>query len=279
MNPMNLLTIDEAKCNRDGICAAECPAMIIRLKDGGGVPELVPGGEVICIECGHCVAVCPTHALSHQKVPRDDCPVIRKELEVGEEQAVQFLRSRRSIRIYKDKPVERDKLLRIIEIARYGPTGGNSQMVEWVVYDDAEKIHDLAEMTADWIRYTLDNEPEKAHFSVDFLKLFLAAWDAGQDGILRNAPALVTALAPSQVGNGIVDPVIALTYLELAAMTQGLGTCWAGLLNRAMKNDPKIRNEMGIPDEKPFFYPMMVGYPKFRYYRLPERKPPRILWR
>jgi len=80
------------------------------------------------------------------------------------------------------------------------------------------------------------------------------------------------------VGNGIVDPVIALTYLELAALTQGLGTCWAGLLNRAMLNSENVRLAVGIPQGYPYFYPMMAGYPKFKYFRLPERRKPKIRW-
>ena len=50
---MGLIRIDEEKCKKDGFCASECPAAIIRLKKGNGFPEMVPGGEEICIDCGH----------------------------------------------------------------------------------------------------------------------------------------------------------------------------------------------------------------------------------
>ena len=92
---MGLLIIDENKCKKDGICARECPMVIIKLKDGNGFPEMVPGGEGICNNCGHCVAVCPNGALSHAGVPIEKSPLIDEELEISEEQAVQFLRSRR----------------------------------------------------------------------------------------------------------------------------------------------------------------------------------------
>jgi len=68
--------------------------------------------------------------------------------------------------------------------------------VEWIVYTDRKKLYELSAATIDWIRFTLEHEPEKGHFPVDFLKMFLTAWDAGHDGILRNAPALVVAMAP-----------------------------------------------------------------------------------
>ncbi len=95
---MGRLIIDDKKCKKDGICVGECPVVIIQLKDGDGLPELVPGNEQNCLECGHCVAVCPHGALSHDQIPVEDCPAIDKERVINQQQATQFLRSRRSIR-------------------------------------------------------------------------------------------------------------------------------------------------------------------------------------
>ena len=66
---MGLLTIDETKCKKDGLCVRECPMVIIKLKDGDGIPEIVAGGENACNDCGHCVAICPHGALDHAEVP------------------------------------------------------------------------------------------------------------------------------------------------------------------------------------------------------------------
>ena len=275
---MTLLHIDESRCKKDGICISVCPGNFIQLRDGDGYPEMGPSGDEFCLICGHCVAACPNDALRHDLIPIEDCPSIKKELLINEQQAVQFLRSRRSIRVFQDKPVEREKVQRLIEIARYAPTGTNSQMVEWVVFNDKGKINNLAGLVAEWIRDIVDNNPENAPYPIERLRLFLAAWDAGSDVILRNAPSLVIATASEEVGNGIVDPTIALSYLELAAPILGLGTCWAGLLRRGMLNSPSIRKVIGISDRYPHYYPMMLGYPKFKYHRLPERKPPKIAW-
>jgi len=42
---MGLLIVDESKCKKDAICVGECPMAIIKLKDGDGFPELVPGAS------------------------------------------------------------------------------------------------------------------------------------------------------------------------------------------------------------------------------------------
>ena len=59
---MSLFEVDQDKCNRDGICAAECPLKIIDMKSTG-IPAPVNGADALCINCGHCVAVCPTGAI------------------------------------------------------------------------------------------------------------------------------------------------------------------------------------------------------------------------
>ena len=107
---MWFLKIDESKCEKDRTCASECPTGIIRLKEENSVPEIIPGGEEACLICGHCIAVCPHRALSHTRVPMEKCPSVEKDLVLNEKQAVQFLRSRRSIRVYKDKAVEKEKI-------------------------------------------------------------------------------------------------------------------------------------------------------------------------
>ncbi|MCX7347580.1 MAG: ATP-binding protein, partial [Alphaproteobacteria bacterium] len=63
-----------------------------------------------------------------------------KDLQISEEQAVQFLRSRRSVRFFKKQPVEKEKLQRLIEIARYAPSGGNLQLVEQLVKNDERAL-------------------------------------------------------------------------------------------------------------------------------------------
>lgn len=271
-----MLIIDEKKCKKDGICAAECPAAIIRLTGKDGFPEMVQGGEQGCLVCGHCVAVCPNGALSHRLVPIEGCPEINRDLIINEEQAVQFLRSRRSIRLFKDKPVEREKIQRLIEIGRYAPTGGNSQPVEWLVLTDKDKLRELSALTADWMRGVLEKNPKGVP---PYFPLILMAWDAGYDAVLRKAPALIVASAPGGMRNTMVEVTLALAYLELAALPMGLGTCWAGLLQGALTASARVREALGLPEGHPHHYPMMIGYPKAKYYRLPERKTPKIIWR
>ena len=51
------------------------------------------------------------------------------------------------------------------------------------------------------------------------------------------------------------------------------------MLRGAMLATPKLVESMGLPEGHTWFYPMMIGYPKFKYLRLPERKAPMIHWK
>jgi len=198
-------------------------------------------------------------------------------LSITSDQAVQFLRSRRSIRYFRNKPVEKNTLQQLIEIARYAPTGSNTQLVRWTVFTDVGQIQDIAAMIIDWVKTVLEKDPQPAN--APYMPVLAAAWDLGYDAVLRHAPALIVASAPKEATNGMVDLTLALSYLDLVAPTFGLGTCWAGLLQGAMRSRPEIKSAAGISEHYPYHYPMMIGYPKTKYYRLPERKPPRIEWK
>jgi hypothetical protein len=77
----------------------------------------------------------------------------------------------------------------------------------------------------------------------------------------------------------MADVSLALSYFELAAPKLGLGTCGAGLVKGAMKASAVVRDTMGLPEGHPHYYPVMIGYPKPNYSRVPERKAPKITWK
>lgn len=149
---MALLTVDEKTCNRDGICAAVCPMGIIDFSKGQ-LPKASVDAVELCIVCGHCVAVCPTASISHAKMAAQQCPPVQKDFQVSAQQCEQFLRSRRSIRTYKNKPVPRKDIARLITVASHSPSGHNAQSPRWRVIDSAVQIKKLAGTVIDWMRW------------------------------------------------------------------------------------------------------------------------------
>jgi len=271
------LAIDPEKCQRDGICVAECPVRVLELKPEDTVPTATPEADELCIRCGHCVAVCPTGALTHENLSPLVCPPVRKELALGPEQVEHFLRSRRSIRVYKEAPIDRNTLLKVIDVARFAPSGHNSQPVRWLVIQKSKEVLQLAGMVIDWMRYVQKENPAMAQTL--HMERAISAWEAGMDPICRNAPHIVVAYGDKANMAAQTACVIALTYLELAATAFGLGTCWAGYFNAAATFWPPLQSALALPGNHASYGAMMVGYPKFAYHRLPARKETDISWR
>jgi nitroreductase/NAD-dependent dihydropyrimidine dehydrogenase PreA subunit len=274
---MDLFQVDRHSCSQDGVCAAVCSLRLISIQEEG-YPTPIDRAEDRCIVCGHCVAVCPTGSLSHRDIPVGQCPPLRKELGLTSDHCEHFLRSRRSIRLYEDKPVPRADIAKLIEIARCAPSGCNSQCAEWLVLDNKHDLNNLVGLVAEWMRWMLTNMPEMA-LSMHMDEL-LQNWDAGNDIVLlRDAPVAIIAHAAEDNPLALSTCTIALTYLELAATSMGLGCCWAGFFNIAANNFPPLQQALSLPEGHQCFGAMMVGYPAYGYQRLPMRKSPSIKWR
>ncbi|WP_291637975.1 nitroreductase family protein [Clostridium sp.] len=259
---MDLITVNEKKCIKCEQCIKECPAGVLKM--GEKVPEEL--ANTTCIACGHCVAVCPTGAIDNSKTPISKQVNVKDFLKLDEEQAEHFLRARRSIRNYTDKSVSREKLTKLVNIARLAPTGSNSQGISFVVVEDKKLVEKAVELTIAMI----EKSPLK-----DALKGLIRSYkEDGVDTILRGAPNLIITLADKDFSGARGNSISCLTYLELFAPSLGLGTCWAGFFEycASIKGStlPKLFN---IPEGKIITGAVMVGYPKYTYKKLVDRNP------
>ena len=110
---MALLEVDKETCTKCGICAEVCPAGLIHYREGK-YPRMLPGTDDFCTRCGHCVTVCPVSSLLHAEIPPEQCPEIYAVQKADLEQVGQLIKSRRSIRKYRDKAIPRSFPTRIV---------------------------------------------------------------------------------------------------------------------------------------------------------------------
>lgn len=272
---MPAIIIDKEKCRKDKLCIAECPMKIITLGDEG-FPVTALDAVDSCIGCGHCIAICPHGALSLPAVKAHDCDSIHPEWNPGIDIVEHYFKARRSIRRFKNDPVEREKLSKLIEIAAYAPTGHNSRTVEYIVYTKKEKINELIQHVIDWMKDMLANSPDVAknmHFD-----MITKAWEAGIDVVTHDAPVLIFAHGNKSNPNTSTSCIIALSHVELIAPSLGLGCCWAGYVTWCALVYRPLREALHLPEKNAVYGTMMVGYPKVKYYRIPKRSSP-IEWR
>ena len=134
---------------------------------------------------------------------------------------------RRSIRAYKDLPVEKDKLDKLLEAARLAPTAANKQKYKLVIVNYEEK--------------DLKN------------KLAVAC---NNQQFVGTASNIIAGVSEPEYKWHQVDTAIVLQHIVLEAVELGLGTCWIG----AFKED-EIKKILKIPDDKKVVALLIVGYP------------------
>ncbi|EGB14771.1 nitroreductase [Pseudodesulfovibrio mercurii] len=271
---MALFIIDETRCRRDGLCAADCPAGCIVFEEGG-LPEPHEKKQAYCLDCGHCMAVCPADAIRLTRFDRPGEPLDRT-LAISLDQAEQFLKGRRSVRAFRDEPVDRALLERLLAVTGYCPSGHNARPTRWVAVSGADKVAGMAGGVAAWMRAEAEAGTDLA--AALHLTGIVRAWDAGADLICRHAPALVAAVGPRQGITPREDGVIATAYLELAASAAGLGACWCGYLLAAAAHDAGVRAQLGVADGEAVYGALMLGRPARRYTTLPPRPEPEVNW-
>lgn len=260
---MSLITVNEEKCIKCGMCVVECPTGVLKL-EADGPKEVNPNA---CLECGHCVAVCPKEAIDNEKSPLAMQNEIGEIKKLNPEEAKNFIRTRRSIRSYKNMPVEREKLLQLVDVAHLAPTASNSQGVSFLIVDDKKRIELAVEECINWFD------------SNETLSKMLAGMISGYkknkvDTILRDAPSIILTLADKDLRNGRENSILSLSYLELFAPSLGLGSCWAGIFEICALNDNSPMYKLfNIPENKKITGVVMVGYPKHSFKRFTERKP------
>lgn len=142
------------------------------------------------------------------------------------------IRARRSVRRYKPDPVSEEALGRILEAVRQAPSGNNRQPWKFVVVRDPQTRRELSAAAR--------NQRFVAEAPV-----VIAA--VGQD------PERIMACG---VPGDPVNLAIALDHLALAAVEEGLGTCWIG----AFLQDP-VRRILGVPDDRTVIELMTLGHP------------------
>lgn len=265
--------VDQAKCTKCGLCVADCPPHIIDMN--GALPAIAAEREGSCYRCQHCLAVCPTGAISILGHTPADGLIIEGNLPTPLQMET-LIRGRRSVRRYKEENLEPELLQRLLEVAWHAPTGVNSRQVRFTVIDDRKKLAELREELIEGLARLAREEvlPEQLEFFADFVRLWR---EERVDVLFRGAPHLLITSAPSHVPSPAQDCLIALSYFELFAQTNGVGTVWDGLAKIAI-NDllPEILPRLGIPEDHQFGYAVAFGKPAAQYARTVRHAPPLI---
>ena len=131
-----MIKINKDACIGCGRCIRDCIAWNISLLDGKASPKKD------CFLCGHCVAICPADAVSIPEYDMADVEDYDKEgFSLNPKAVLHSIKFRRSIRDYKNIPIEQKKLEQLLQAGRYTATAKNNQDCHFVfVHKELEAL-------------------------------------------------------------------------------------------------------------------------------------------
>lgn len=187
--------------------------------------------------CLASIVVAPEHRVGRSSFSETDKKNIQKEVQMNVFEAI---KTRRSIRSFDDRPIEEEKLLRVLEAGRLAPSAKNRQEWRYVVVKDKELKKKLA--------VAANNQYFMAEAPV----------------IIVGCATLVNYVLSCGQPAYTIDVSISMDHITLQAVEEGLGTCWIG----AFKED-EVKKILNIPEDIRVVELLPLGYPKFH----PEPKP------
>lgn len=141
------------------------------------------------------------------------------------------IRTRRSVRSFSDRPVPEESLTRVLEAARLAPSSSNRQMWRFVVVRDEDRRRELAEAANNQM------------------------WIAGAPVIIATVATESDSVMTCGVPRYPVDCAIAIDHMTLAAVEEGLGTCWIGAFSQ-----DRARSILQVPRTAMVVTVMPLGY-------------------
>ncbi len=155
---------------------------------------------------------------------------------------MEAIKTRRSIRKYKETPVPENLLKEVLNAARLAPSAENAQPWKIVVVRDVE-VRQKVTQACNGQRFLLQ---------------------APVVLVLCGIPEEAFPTVGGYMSSHVIDAAIALDHLTLAARALGLGTCWV-----AKFKEDRLRDILGIPEDVRVIAVSPLGYPD----ESPERSP------
>ena len=247
------VSIDHNKCVGCALCVKDCPSGHLYLEN-----EKAKTRESGCIQCGHCYAVCPQNAVSMNNYDMRGCGELTPMTDFESGKLLQAMKSRRSVRRFKDVPVEREKIEKILEAGRYSPTGSNAQDVSYTILGSRQ-----GEMEKECVRLFKSGQKLLSPF-VSLVRNM----DVGENFFFKGAPLVIVVSSGSAVDGGLAS-----SYMELMAESLGLGVLYSGFFVICAKISSKLSKMLRLPKGHKIVTCMVIGYPDVKYMRVAPRKP------
>lgn len=278
------ITVDKDLCNGCGLCVDTCSDFSLTIENGKSTKS--DYALFGCIGCGQCMAVCPTGAIKiygRTISPPDIFPLPPADSAANYQQILALLQRRRSIRKFRDKPIGKEMVTKILDAARTAPMGLPPSDVHVLILEGKEKSRAFAREFCNYL------EGLKWFVSGWFLTLMKPFWGKANDEMFKGfiRPMFRSYTEGMREGKNLVnydaplamyfygspytdpaDPIVAATYAMITGESLGLGTCMLGAVHPLIQNGrraKKFRKAQGIKFKSREGLFVIFGYPALKY--------------
>lgn len=281
---MSLIIINPDSCKSCGSCAQVCPTSVLIQEEKKTVPVVLYPER--CISCGHCVAICRGDALTHKFLGPESIKPIDYNLMPSFDQITQLLKARRSVRVFRDKLIDKAVIEQVIDGSRYAGSAENAQTTRYLVIQDKYVLKKISESASQsLLKWAIELHASQKINNDKFVSGEIMKWQNvvravqnGMDPILRNAPVLILFYALKGLWTLNINANLALCHASLVCTGLGLGSFYAGFIVSACEIDDNIHQQISIPYTHRIYGALAIGYPKFKFNHWIERKAVQITW-
>lgn len=183
---------------------------------------------------------------------------------------LKLMKTRRSIRRYQEKYIPDELLEKLIEAARWSPSGDNGQPWRFIIVRDPETKKALGKIAAEGSgrRFTAEYFTGRMQERFEGLKdpgkkdkAFKKLTSGEVSSFLANAPVIIVVCAKLDVWDVPYDAAMATQNMLLMAHSLGLGSCVVVAPVSDMKDDIKVMDLLKIPHGYKIVAPLAIGYP------------------
>ena len=305
---MGVMTVDQEKCTKCGLCLENCPFRAWET-DEDGFPRQKE--EYECFSCYNCMVPCAVDAISIVDVYHVDdgfyasdphplpakMPLEPRDADgnLDEWNAIErAVFHRRSVRNFKDKPVPETIIRRVLEAGRFAPSAGNCQPWKFIVVTNKALIDEMNQAT-----YNVLNMVYTTYKHDELVKKLVPTYEAdprpgswdprvilgGFGSIVKryaptflNAPVVILIAGDERAISGPeINAGICGQNMNLVANSLGIKACWLGF-SQVINMIPPLKEKLGVKDPWRIVTAMVLGYPKFKQDGVVPREFRPITW-
>lgn len=285
--------VNNIKCISCGKCIDVCPKDVLAFNS---VKKITLTGND-CMLCSHCYNICPVDAIafadSLKKIDFVSFDYKEKQISPGDYppgEIINIIRSRRSVRIFKNETLKDEEIRDLIEFAVTAPSGSNCQSWNFTVLNGRPKVWDLAlDIKKFFVKINrLARNPLVRYLSLFFMgrsllnyyrdnyesvEMAIEASASGKDLLFHGAPAVIIIHGPMDGSTPVEDGTFAAYNICLLAHYMNIGTCLIGYAVESINRSREIKLKLGLPSSHRVHAVIAAGYCDVDFLKQSLRKP------